>query len=738
MSDKTQPLVALEDRVSFGKKLAYALGGPVDILSVWILVSLAYQIFNMELGLAPTKVAIILMMLRLWDGVADPVMGWISDNTRTRWGRRRPYILIGGILTGLCFPLLWWFPTSYGLPENHNHLMTWVIGFGILFYTSFTIWAMPYQSLLMEMTPDYNERTRVTSVRSILQSLASFFVGCSWWVALRFKGVDGDPSAAIGMRTISLYIGAVILVLGVLPAFFVKERYYESNLTKNMEHTDVRTFLKDLVLNNKLISGGIVLLLALLVWQFHAVLEILSVHPFYILPFFFLLLLLGNVREALKNRPFRVLSLFTVLFLIGTSIFDSYGRYVGTYYVLGGDKDISSIYQILGTTAYMMCSLIMIPVFRRISEKIGKPKTLGISVVLVLFSAFLTWFTFNPAYPLLQLVNTMFIGAGYAGLWLMIPSMQIDVVDDDELASGSRREGTFASVFSWILKLSFCFGFLASGPLIEYAGFNWSVTNQAGWFNAWVSSVQEGGEAYDIGYVELVEPEIPAGATNEGFNGFQIAFVQLKGADGVADGQQARAVFGQNRTPRAGQSIEVVSIGLSADPADNIQPATGYKNMMGIDEDDSLNDLRVGYVALVANASETFVEQTVEEGRLKRFIRNISTGRVRPDGYDFNTWCAYTVLSKGQDVPTDANILAKEGKLARIVVAKPMPNMAMAALARLDTNQPPSVYRNMRVGYVALPAVALIVALVLLFFFPINAAKASEIRGQLEERRGKV
>ena len=55
-------------------------------------------------------------------------------------------------------------------------------------------------------------------------------------------------------------------------------------------------------------------------------------------------------------------------------------------FVLGGDKDISSIYQILGTTAYMVCSLIMIPVFRRISEKIGKPRTLSISVVLVLFS----------------------------------------------------------------------------------------------------------------------------------------------------------------------------------------------------------------------------------------------------------------------------------------------------------------------------------------------------------------
>ena len=71
-----------------------------------------------------------------------------------------------------------------------------------------------------------------------------------------------------------------------------------------------------------------------------------------------------------------------------------------------------------------------------------------------------------------MLINTAFIGAGYAGLWLMLPSMQVDVVDYDELKTGERREGSFASIFSWILKLSFCVGFLISGPLLEFTGFD--------------------------------------------------------------------------------------------------------------------------------------------------------------------------------------------------------------------------------------------------------------------------
>ncbi len=735
MNSKNQGknLVAPEDRVPFFKKLAYAFGGPVDILSVWILVSIAYQVFNMELGLAPTKVAIILMMLRLWDGIADPVMGWISDNTRTRWGRRRPYILVGGLLTGLTFPLLWWFPESYGMPENHNHLMTWVIGFGVLFYTSFTIWAMPYQSLLMEMTPDYNERTRVTSVRSILQSLASFFVGCSWWVALRFKGGDGLPSAATGMRTISLWVGAVILVLAILPAIFVKERYYEKELIQKQKRVKVGAFIKGWIAGHLVWSAVIVVAMGALVLNFHWVLDFLSDHPFAILPFFFLLLLLKNVREALRNAPFRNLAVFTVLFLVGTSIFDSYGRYVGTYYVLGGDKDLSALYQILGTTTYMVCSLMMIPVFRRISERIGKPKTLAISVVLVLVSAMLTWFTFNPAYPVLTLINTLFIGAGYAGLWLMIPSMQIDVVDDDELKSGIRREGTFAAVFSWILKLSFCFGFLVSGPLIEYAGFDWALTNQAGWFGPWVSSVKEtpdaaAPESLKVGYVEVLEADVPKAAEDAEFNGFKIAYVYLGKVDASADLAKAREALKENLPPLD----RTARVAFAADPDDVAQPATGFRNVTGIGEDDPLDGARVGYVALKTEKAAPNAPDDEADGAFSRFVGRLTRSRERPKEHEIDEWIAYAVVRDGA-APQPGDIT-----LGRLVVPGPMPGIADPLQARLDANQPPSVYRNMRIGYIALPVGALLIAMVLLHFFPITPERAREIREQLETRRGKV
>ncbi|MBF0198008.1 MAG: MFS transporter [Planctomycetes bacterium] len=413
------------DKVPFRQKLAYGAGGPVDILGVWVMVSIAYPLFNMELKMSPMSVSITLMSLRLWDGIADPVMGYISDNTQSRWGRRRPYIFVGAILAALTYPLIWWFPK--GLSENE--MITWVVGFGILFYTCFTIWAMPFQSLLMEMTPDYNERTRVAEIRGYMQSLASLIVGFSWWLALRpifADPITGEASTANGMRYISIGISVLILILGVLPSIFVKERYYELQLSLKKEKTSI----------------------------------------------------FSSLGATLSNKPFLILASFTVFFLLGTSIYDSYGRYVGTYYVLGGDWERSSEFVIYGTFIYMVCSLMMIPVFRKLSEKIGKVKCLAISMTLVLFSNTTTWLTFNPEYPYLMLVNTIFIGCGYAGLWLMIPSMQADIVDYDELQTGTRREGSFASIFSWVLKLSFCVGFLISGPLLEYTGFDSKLEGQ--------------------------------------------------------------------------------------------------------------------------------------------------------------------------------------------------------------------------------------------------------------------
>ena len=123
--------------------------------------------------------------------------------------------------------------------------------------------------------------------------------------------------------------------------------------------------------------------------------------------------LLDSLKATFSNRPFLILCGLTIFFLLATSIFDSYGRYVGTYYVLGGDWNEGAKFAGYGTIIYMAFSFMFIPLFRRLSEKIGKPKVLMLAMLLVVIAVTTTWWTFNPNNPWLMLANTAFIGAGW-------------------------------------------------------------------------------------------------------------------------------------------------------------------------------------------------------------------------------------------------------------------------------------------------------------------------------------
>src|SRR5690349_10245474 len=109
-ADTRQPSSPRADRIPWTVVVVYGFGGLVPVELFTFAGQLSGLIGNIGLGLSAFWLGVILVIPRLWDAVADPLVGHFSDNLRTRWGRRRPFLLVGGIAVAVTFVLMWWVP----------------------------------------------------------------------------------------------------------------------------------------------------------------------------------------------------------------------------------------------------------------------------------------------------------------------------------------------------------------------------------------------------------------------------------------------------------------------------------------------------------------------------------------------------------------------------------------------------------------------------------------------------
>jgi glycoside/pentoside/hexuronide:cation symporter, GPH family len=409
--------VAEKDRVPFWQKVAYGLGGPVEMTATWIPQQNLTPVFNIALGMDPALLGIVVMLWRIWDAVSDQVMGNVSDNARTRWGRRRPFIVAGAILTALTMPVIWWVPQSWG----EWPMFAWILLSGIVFYTSFSIWAMPYYSLQLEMSPDYNERTNITAYRAYAQQFSQLAAG--WILALsalpffsRLPG--GKPDLANGMRYLSLGLAVLTLGLGLLPGLFVKERYYAKETSKQAKQP---------------------------LWQ--------------------------GLKQTLSTRPFLWILSIAFSKVFGFALVGTLGFYLNVYYVCRGDVLLAATISGVISTMLFAPNLLAIPICTWIANRWDKRTLLYVIAASGIFGSLLLYPFVTPVHPWLQVIPPIFMGPLGLGLWLVIPSMQADVADYDELMGGTRREGSFSAVFSWTFKATAALTGALGGILLTMTGF---------------------------------------------------------------------------------------------------------------------------------------------------------------------------------------------------------------------------------------------------------------------------
>jgi GPH family glycoside/pentoside/hexuronide:cation symporter len=416
-----------EDRIPFNQKLIYGCGAFVNNLLAAAIGGMVI-VLNLGLGMNPALVGLLGALPRLTDAITDPIMGYLSDNTRSRWGRRRPYIFIGAIAVGVIYAVLWQLPAD----KSESFYFWYFLTGSLIFYLAYTMFATPWVALGYELTPDYHERTRLMGVQN--------FVGqIPYMIAPYFLAIMANDrwfgDMVEGAAGLSILIGLFVIVVGVMPAIFLRERFMAIAEAEAQEKHAQPDGTMTIILRN-------------------------------MLDFF------RGFLTTVRSVPFLKLCAATFLVFNGFMLIAAFQSYVIIYYVFGGDTDAGAAFVGHSGLLGAVSTLFVIMFVTWLGTKIGKRRAFFVTTAVSMAGYALKWVCYDPDLPWLLLVPAPLMAFGLGGLFTLMPSMIADVVDMDELETHERREGMYGSIFWWVVKLGMAAALAGGGFLLNATGFD--------------------------------------------------------------------------------------------------------------------------------------------------------------------------------------------------------------------------------------------------------------------------
>lgn len=465
---------AARDKVPIGQKAAFGAGHFVLNLLPGVL-GVYLQVFILTaFGMDPVWAGLLGGLPRIFDALTDPIMGFLSDNTKSRWGRRRPYIFGGAIISGILFILMW------QLDENASQTFNfwYVMILQILFLVGNTMFATPLVGLGYEMTSDYNERTRLMSLANSMGQIAWMIVP---WLYVIIPDVNTFDNPAQGVRTMSVIVGIVCIFFGILPAFFC--RGMDSGNMENRQKINLKTLSSNM---KELVKG---------------------------------------IKQVSKNKPFMKLCGATFLVFNGFQLVAAFSVFIIVFYMNQGSWEQAGTWPAwFNSLNAILTAFIVIPIISWMATKWGKRNAFLISTFLSIIGYILKWWGFdielnnsfnqtsfgqtlnsgiasifdflNPyldsagmswfsidasnGIPWLIFLPIPLFAFGMGGLFTLMMSMTADVCDLDELENGMpRKEGTFGAIYWWMVKLGQALAIILSGVILKFVGFDQNVSEQA-------------------------------------------------------------------------------------------------------------------------------------------------------------------------------------------------------------------------------------------------------------------
>ncbi|MCU0395598.1 MAG: MFS transporter [Chitinophagaceae bacterium] len=414
--------------VPMGQKIAFGLGMLANQMFPAAL-SIFMVVLVQDLGFPAWMWGILFFLPRIFDAFFDPIMGFITDNTKSIWGRRRQYVFAGGILLGISFVVMWQLHRENGVNFNFIYFLFW----SFVFYFAYSLFSVPYVAMGYEMSDDFHERT---SIMAIAQWIGQW----AWVIAPWFWVIMYEPkwfvNADTATRTLAIWVGAACMLLALTPAVFIKGKSTKDDHSlKPLTMKTIGASLKDILL---------------------------------------------SFKEAFIIKPFRKLCIATFLIYNAFNTVAGFTFFIIVYRLFNGNTEAAGIWPTLfGSVGALGTTFIVIPIVAAMSKKLGKKNAFLLSQSISIVGYILFWFLFIPGKPYMFLFALPLFSFGIGSLFTLMMSMTADVCDMDELTSGKRREGIFGAIYWWMVKFGFAIAGLLTGVIMAAVGFDSGAPTQS-------------------------------------------------------------------------------------------------------------------------------------------------------------------------------------------------------------------------------------------------------------------
>lgn len=479
MADISSIDVPEEKKVPLLQKAAFGSGHLVNNLLPGALGVFSFFLIT-AFGINPALAGLLAAVPRLFDAISDPIMGFVTDNTNTRWGRRRPYIFVGAILCSILFVVQWQMFEENGATYNFWYFMT----FSVLFILANTVFSTPLMGLGYELSSDTKERNNLMGLANTIGQISWMIVPLFWSL---IANKDLFDSQADGVRTLSLFVGFTCLIFGIMPAIFSKEPPVAA---ENQAELNFKSLAKNLRILGR------------------------------------------DMLNMTKNTPFMRLCGATFLVFNGFQMVASFSFFIIVYYMFKGSYEAAgNVAPFFSIITAFLTAVVIIPIVTWMANNFGKRKAFIYSTLLSILGYMLKWWAFFEvdensvilfkdaaiqvgvvnfplAMPLRLLLPIPFMAFGLGGLFTLMMSMTADVCDLDELENGlPRREGTFAAIYWWMVKIGQSIALALGGFVLSYVGFDGG------------KAVQTAETMYNLRVFDIIIPSLTAGLA---------AFIMLK------------------------------------------------------------------------------------------------------------------------------------------------------------------------------------------------------------------